>query len=149
LTISDLALIVPHQANLRIIGAAARSLKVEENLFFVNLDRYGNTSAASIPIALVEAVQQGRIKENDHIAFVGFGGGLTWASMVVKWGAPRPEDLTKSINRQRREAIYAFAFWRSRLLRLNRQLAALINRVRPRSGRMQRLRRRVDRESLE
>lgn len=149
LTIKDLSLIVPHQANLRIIAAAARSLKVDENMFYVNLDRYGNTSAASIPIALVEAVQQGRIKENDYIAFVGFGGGLTWASMIVKWGAPRPEDLSRSLNRQRREAIYAFAFWRARLLRLNRQLGALINRIRPRTGRMQRLRRQLDREPLE
>mgnify|MGYP001194507219 CR=1 FL=1 len=148
LTIKDLSLIVPHQANLRIIAAAARGLKVEENLFFVNLDRYGNTSAASIPIALVEAIQQGRIKENDHIAFVGFGGGLTWASMVVKWGAPKPEDRTKALNRQRREAIYAFAFWRGRLLRLSRQINNLIKRIRPEQGRMERLRRRVDRQDF-
>jgi len=149
LTIKDLALIVPHQANLRIISAAARSLKVEESLFFVNLDRYGNTSAASIPIALVEAIQQGRIKENDHIAFVGFGGGLTWASMIVKWGAPKPEDRTRMLNRQRREAIYAFAFWRSRLIRLSRQFNDLVNRIRPKQGRLQRLRRRIDTEELE
>lgn len=149
LTIKDVSLIVPHQANLRIISAAARALKVEESLFFVNLERYGNTSAASIPIALCEAIQLGRIKENDHIVFVGFGGGLTWASMVVKWGAPKPEDRAKMLNRQRREAIYAFAFWRSRLLRLSRQINDLINRIRPRNGRMQRLRRRIDRETLE
>ncbi len=149
LTIKDLALIVPHQANLRIIAAAARSLKVEESLFYVNLDRYGNTSAASIPIALVEAIQAGRVKENDHIAFVGFGGGLTWASMVVKWGAPKPDDRSKMLNRQRREAIYAFAFWRQRLIRLSRQLNDLVNRIRPNRGRLQRLRRRIDSETLE
>ncbi len=149
LTIKDLALIVPHQANLRIIAAAARSLKVEESLFYVNLDRYGNTSAASIPIALVEAIQAGRVKENDHIAFVGFGGGLTWASMVVKWGAPKPDDRSKMLNRQRREAIYAFAFWRQRLIRLSRQVNDLVNRIRPNRGRLQRLRRRIDSETLE
>ena len=149
LSVDDLDLYIPHQANLRIITAAARSLKVEESLFFVNLDRYGNTSAASIPIALVEAIQQGRIKENDHIAFVGFGGGLTWASMIVKWGAPKPEDRTRMLNRQRREAIYAFAFWRSRLIRLSRQFNDLVNRIRPKQGRLQRLRRRIDNEDLE
>ena len=149
LSIKDITLIVPHQANLRIIAAGARALKVDESLFMINLDRYGNTSAASIPIALVEAIQQGRVKENDHIAFVGFGGGLTWAAMIVKWGAPKPDDRVKPFNRQRREAIYAFAFWRSRLLRLSRQVNDLVNRIRPREGRMQRLRRRIDRESLE
>jgi 3-oxoacyl-[acyl-carrier-protein] synthase-3 len=150
LSIKDLALIVPHQANARILQAAARSLKLDDSLFMSNLDRYGNTSAASIPIALCEAIQQGRIKEDDYVAFVGFGGGLTWASMIVQWGAPKPEDYTPArFNRQRREFTYIFARWRARLLRLSRQINELIGRIRPERGRMQRLRRRVDRHELE
>src|SRR5258706_3325194 len=85
LSMSDIALIVPHQANLRIINAAARSLGVPESLFYSNLQRYGNTSAASIPIALCEADRDKRIKPNDNIVLVGFGGGLTWASAVIPW----------------------------------------------------------------
>ncbi len=69
--------------------------------------------------------------------------------MIVKWGAPKPEDRTRMLNRQRREAIYAFAFWRSRLIRLSRQFNDLVNRIRPKQGRLQRLRRRIDNEDLE
>ena len=150
LSVKDLSLIVPHQANARIIQAAARSMKIDESLFVTNVDRYGNTSAASIPIALCEAIQQGRVKENDYLAFVGFGGGLTWASMVVKWGAPKPEDRTLNrFNRPRREFSYVFARWRARLARLSRQINDAVRRIRPQQGRMQRLRQRFDRETLE
>jgi 3-oxoacyl-[acyl-carrier-protein] synthase-3 len=86
LTMSDIALIIPHQANLRILQMAAHQLGVPEEKMFVNVDRYGNTSAASIPIALCEALEQGRIKEGDNIVLVGFGAGLTWAAAVVQWG---------------------------------------------------------------
>jgi 3-oxoacyl-[acyl-carrier-protein] synthase-3 len=75
---------------LRIIQAAARALEAPMEKFFVNLDRYGNTSAASIPVALCEAVDAGRILPGDHVAMVGFGAGLTWAGAVVRWGAPKP-----------------------------------------------------------
>jgi 3-oxoacyl-[acyl-carrier-protein] synthase-3 len=102
LSLRDVKLIVPHQANLRIINAAARALKVDESLFMVNLDRYGNTSAASIPLALVEAVQQGRIQRGDPVVFVGFGGGLTWASMVVRWGAPTIEGQYRFVRSRMR-----------------------------------------------
>lgn len=150
LTVKDLSLIVPHQANARIIQAAARSMKIDESLFVTNVDRYGNTSAASIPIALCEAIQQGRVKENDYIAFVGFGGGLTWASMIVKWGVPKAEDRTVNrFNRPRREFSYLFARWRARLARLSRQFNDTLRRIRPHQGRMQRLRQRFDRETLE
>jgi 3-oxoacyl-[acyl-carrier-protein] synthase III len=111
LKLSDISLVIPHQANARIIQAAARTLKLDPDLFMNNLDRYGNTSAASIPIALCEAVQQGRIKENDNIVFVGFGGGLSWAAMVVKWGIPKPDEIQHGnfIKRQRRQISYIFA----------------------------------------
>ncbi len=86
LQLDEIALVVPHQANLRIIEAVARRLGLPLERFFVNLDRYGNTSAASVPIALYEAVEQGRIKAGDYVLLTAFGGGLTWGSSVVRWG---------------------------------------------------------------
>ncbi len=88
LTPDDIALVVPHQANLRIIEATAKRLNMSMERVFVNLDRYGNTSAATIPIALVEAAAQGRIKHGDYVLLTAFGGGLTWASTVIRWGHP-------------------------------------------------------------
>jgi 3-oxoacyl-[acyl-carrier-protein] synthase-3 len=93
LTIDDIDLFIPHQANSRIIESAARHVKLPQEKVFMNIDRYGNTSAASIPIALCEAFEQGRAKIGDTLAFVAFGAGLTWASAVVKIGervAPIP-----------------------------------------------------------
>ncbi len=90
LTMDNIEIFIPHQANLRIIQAAARALGMPMEKFFINLDRYGNTSSASIPVALCEAVAAGRIQPGDHVAMVGFGAGLTWAAAVVQWGAPRP-----------------------------------------------------------
>lgn len=86
LTLDEIALVVPHQANLRIIEAVAKRLGLPLERFVINLDRYGNTSAASVPIALCEAVAQGRITAGDHILLTAFGGGLTWGSSVVRWG---------------------------------------------------------------
>lgn len=82
---ADIALLVPHQANLRIINAIRERLGMPEERVYTNLDRFGNTSAGSIPIALDEAAREGRIKDNDIILFVSFGGGLTWASTAIKW----------------------------------------------------------------
>ncbi len=84
LTMADIACVVPHQANMRIVEAIRTRLEVGPEKFFVNLDRYGNMSSASIPVALDEAVQCGRIKKGDNVIFVAFGGGLTWGAMVVK-----------------------------------------------------------------
>jgi 3-oxoacyl-[acyl-carrier-protein] synthase-3 len=81
----EIALLVPHQANLRIIDATRERLGLSEDRVFTNLDRFGNTSAGSIPLALDEAVAQGRVKEGDIVLFVAFGGGLTWASAAIKW----------------------------------------------------------------
>ena len=86
LTLDDIALVVPHQANLRIIDAAAKRLDLPLDRFLINLDRYGNTSAATIPIGLVEAAEQGRVKTGDHVLVTAFGGGLTWGSAVIRWG---------------------------------------------------------------
>ncbi|MBS1233099.1 MAG: 3-oxoacyl-[acyl-carrier-protein] synthase protein 1 [Nitrospirae bacterium] len=82
---SQLSLLVPHQANLRIIQATADRLNLSMEKVFVNLEQYGNTSAASIPIALDEAMTSGRIRDGDYILLEAFGGGLTWASALIKW----------------------------------------------------------------
>jgi 3-oxoacyl-[acyl-carrier-protein] synthase-3 len=85
LTIDDIACVIPHQANVRIIEAIADRLKIPRDRFYVNLDRYGNTSAAAVAIALDEANRTGRIKAGDYVLMVVFGGGLTWASTVIEW----------------------------------------------------------------
>ena len=82
---SRLSLLIPHQANLRIILATAKRLGIPMDKVFINLDRYGNTSAASIPIALDEALGSGRIQEGDYVMLEAFGAGLTWASALLKW----------------------------------------------------------------
>lgn len=88
--IEDVNWIVPHQANIRIIEAAARGLKQPMDKFIVNLERYGNTSTASIPIAMVEAIETGRIKTGDKLVMVGFGAGLTWGALTAEWTGPLP-----------------------------------------------------------
>lgn len=90
LTTEDIKWIIPHQANIRIIEAAARGLKLPMDRFIVNLDRYGNTSTASIPIAMVEAIEKGQIKSGDKFVMVGFGAGLTWGALTAEWTGPLP-----------------------------------------------------------
>jgi 3-oxoacyl-[acyl-carrier-protein] synthase-3 len=85
LTTADVDLIVPHQANIRIIDAAAKRLNIPYERWGINIAEYGNTSAASIPMALNEAHEQGRVKEGDVVVLVGFGGGLTWGASVLRW----------------------------------------------------------------
>jgi 3-oxoacyl-[acyl-carrier-protein] synthase-3 len=88
--LTDLALVIPHQANIRIIDAAIKRLGLPPEKFFINLDRYGNTSAASIPIALCEAIAQGEVHAGDKLALVAFGAGLTWAAVAVEWALTVP-----------------------------------------------------------
>lgn len=83
--IANIKYIVPHQANLRIIDEAARRLKLDKDKFYVNVDKYGNTSAASIPIALSELFEKGLINRGDKIILAAFGGGLTWAGALIKF----------------------------------------------------------------
>lgn len=92
MTAEDMDLFIPHQANLRIIEAAAKRLNLPNEKVFVNIQNYGNTSAAAIPIALCEAIEQGRVFPGAHLGMVAFGAGLTWAAAVVKWTAPVPLD---------------------------------------------------------
>jgi 3-oxoacyl-[acyl-carrier-protein] synthase-3 len=93
---NDIDLFIPHQANYRIVEAAARLMGIPEDRFFMNIHKYGNTSAASIPVALVEALEEGRCKPGDTVAFVGFGAGLTWASAVIHLGGPN-RDVSVSL----------------------------------------------------
>ena len=85
LTADQIALYIPHQANIRIMQAMAKKLKVSMDRIFVNIDRYGNISSASMAIALDEANRQGRIKKGDLVLLCGFGGGLTWGSSLIRW----------------------------------------------------------------
>ncbi|MFA5928055.1 MAG: beta-ketoacyl-ACP synthase III [Candidatus Margulisiibacteriota bacterium] len=82
---SDISLLIPHQANTRIIDHAVEKLGLSADKVYVNIQRYGNTSAATIPIALCEAVRDGKVKKGDVIVMMGFGGGLTWGANVIRW----------------------------------------------------------------
>lgn len=85
LSTDDIDYLIPHQANIRIIEASAKRLKLDMDKVYVNLDKYGNMSAASIPVAMDEAYRQGKINKGDNVVLVGFGGGLTWGASVIKW----------------------------------------------------------------
>jgi 3-oxoacyl-[acyl-carrier-protein] synthase-3 len=85
MTLSDLSIVIPHQANLRITQAVAKALGVPPEKVFSNIEKYGNTTAASIPIALDECVEEGRIREGDIVCLAAFGSGFTWASTLIRW----------------------------------------------------------------
>ena len=127
LSLDDLDLLVTHQANQRIIEAAARSLNVPPEGVYSNLERYGNTSAASIPIALSEAAEEGHIKPGDLVVCVGFGAGLTWAAAAIRWTRPQPAPAPRW-RRFLRRLYYILAVLRSWLRRLRRRLASLWTR---------------------
>jgi 3-oxoacyl-[acyl-carrier-protein] synthase-3 len=82
---ADLAWVIPHQANHRIVEAVAERLEMSLDKFIVNLDRYGNTSSASLPIALSEAVERGQVKEGELVLLTALGGGLAWGSALLRW----------------------------------------------------------------
>jgi 3-oxoacyl-[acyl-carrier-protein] synthase-3 len=82
---SDIDLVVPHQANIRIIEALIKRLGIDRDKVLVNIEKYGNTSAASVPLALDEANRSGRIQPGDNLLMVAFGGGLIWGATVVNW----------------------------------------------------------------
>ncbi len=124
LAVEDLDLIVPHQANRRIIEAAARGLSLPVEQFMINLDRYGNTSSASIPIAVAEAIDRGRVKPGDNLVLVGFGAGLTWGAIALQWVAAEKE--VPSVRIQQRRAWAVVSHVRSWLRRLLRRIEGLI-----------------------
>ncbi len=83
--VNDLDYLVPHQANIRIIDSARKKLNLEKEKVYVNLNKYGNMSSASIPVALDEALRNNRIKKGDIVLLVAFGAGLTWGSVILRW----------------------------------------------------------------
>lgn len=91
LSVDQIDLVIPHQANDRIIESAAKRLKLPMDRVFSNLAHFGNTSAASIPLATMDAISQGRVNKGDNIVMVGFGAGLTWGAIAMKW-AYQPEE---------------------------------------------------------
>lgn len=125
--LGEIDLFIPHQANTRIIKSATKYLKLEEAKVYENLHKYGNTSSASIPIALYEAITEGRVKEKDNLVFVGFGAGLTWGATVVQWGIPVPDQERQKWYRAIRTLYYRWAGFTSKigwlLLRLESYLA--------------------------
>jgi 3-oxoacyl-[acyl-carrier-protein] synthase-3 len=125
LTTNDIQWIVPHQANYRIIETAAKYLKMPMDKFVINVDRYGNTSTASIPIATVEAVQNNQIKNGDKIVFVGFGAGLTWGALVAEWTGPLPTTSRRHVHP---EQYRFFARLRSLVRRAFRFIEGLFSR---------------------
>jgi 3-oxoacyl-[acyl-carrier-protein] synthase-3 len=122
--LDEIDLIIPHQANTRIIESAAKRLKMPVDKFFMNVGRVGNTSAASIPIALVDAINDGRLHPDDNVVFVGFGGGLTWAAGVIKWDVTPPE--ISLADREWQRARYIWVRTRSRMRKLRRRVGARV-----------------------
>lgn len=95
LELDDVDILIPHQANVRIIDATAKRMKLPPEKVYINIASYGNTSAATIPIALTEALEDGRIRPADNVVMVAFGGGLTWGAAALRWG-DRTEPLARS-----------------------------------------------------
>ena len=123
--LESLDLLIPHQANQRIIQSATRGLKIPPEKVFSNLERYGNTSSASIPIALCEAVEQGRVQRDDLVVCVGFGAGLTWGAAAIRWSVPLPPERPPRRVQFWQEMRYRYAALRSLVRRLLRRLLSL------------------------
>ncbi len=127
LSLAETNWVIPHQANQRIIETAARRLKYPLEQVVINLDRYGNTSTASIPLATVEAVEDGRLKPGDRVVFVGFGAGLTWGAMAVEWSGPLPKVEKPTLWPYRFRGLYLlYTRLRSGVLRIIRFLEGII-----------------------
>ena len=124
LTLDDIDLIIPHQANNRIMEHVAKKLKIPKEKFYSNVEWVGNTSAASIPIALCEAADAGRLHPDNNVIFVGFGGGLAWASAVIKWDVTPPEVSVR--DREWGRTRYMIARGRSRWRKWRRLVGARI-----------------------
>ncbi len=125
LTMNDISLVIPHQANRRIIDTAMEYLKLPPEKCYINVDRYGNTSSASIPIATCEAFSKGLIKPGDKVVFVGFGAGLTWGAAVAQWTGPFPTKRKVSSAQFR-----LYARIRSFILKMLRKIDSFIWRRR-------------------
>ena len=121
--VSEVDLVVPHQANKRIIQhSVLRQLKIPEEKVYVNVHKYGNTSTASIPIALCEAIEEGKVAPGDNLVFVGFGAGLTWGACAVKWSVPIEQPESTWWKNTQRQATYQAAAARSKWKRAIRRI---------------------------
>ena len=121
--ISEVDLVVPHQANKRIIQhSVLRQLQIPEDKVYVNVHKYGNTSTASIPIALCEAIDEGKVAPGDNLVFVGFGAGLTWGACAVKWSVPVEQPESTWWKNTQRQATYQAAAARSMWKRAVRRI---------------------------
>ena len=129
LSVQDVKLFVPHQANDRILQSAAKGLGVPEERMYSNLARYGNTSAASIPIALCEAIEQDLFQRGDLVVCVGFGAGMTWAAAAIRWSLPAPAPAPSRRMTFWRRARYRWARLRSFGRRLWRQMDARLFQI--------------------
>ena len=105
LGLDDIAIMIPHQANLRIIDGVAKRLHFPMEKVFVNIQRYGNTSAASIPIAIAEAAHQGRLRRGDKVLLVAFGGGFTWGASVLEWFGAHDGSRPPSVLERARDTL--------------------------------------------
>ncbi len=126
-SLDEIDLLIPHQANIRIIKSASKYLKIDNDKVFTNLSKYGNTSAASIPLALCEAIEEGRVKDHDKLVMIGFGGGLTWGATVLEWGLPTPYKPRQWWYRALRSTIYRWAAFRSWYVRTWRQIEGVFS----------------------
>jgi 3-oxoacyl-[acyl-carrier-protein] synthase-3 len=124
--VEDISLVIPHQANLRIIEAAARGLKLPLDRFVVNIERYGNTSTASIPIAFCEAWDQGRIRTGDNLVLVGFGAGLTWGALAMTL---TERERVQKVDGRKSTLLVSRARLRSIGRRIGRRLDSLVFRT--------------------
>ena len=122
--VEQIDFVIPHQANQRIIESAARGLRLPMDKFIVNLERYGNTSTASIPLAMVEALDDGRIHDGANLVLVGFGAGLTWGALSMQWVEPKLK--VSELDRRRRGLFTWWARLRSFLRRVQRRIEGLI-----------------------
>ena len=124
LDLDEIELVIPHQANQRIIESAARGLRMPMDRFMLNVDHYGNTSTASIPLAFCDAMDRGRIQNGDHLVLVGFGAGLTWGALAMQWFEPE-EKPSRLLKRKRRLVIW-YSRLRSWIRRVVRKIEGLI-----------------------
>jgi 3-oxoacyl-[acyl-carrier-protein] synthase-3 len=128
-SLDQIDLFIPHQANGRIIESATKALKLAPERVFVNLQNYGNTSAASIPIALCEAIDADKVEPGDHLLLVGFGAGLTWAACAIQWTATKPGVPALRHRAATGRLRYAWAGFKALGWRLLRRTDAAVSKV--------------------
>jgi 3-oxoacyl-[acyl-carrier-protein] synthase III len=130
LAVDDVDLFIPHQSNGRLIQQVASGLKIPPEKVFVNIDRYANTSAAALPLALCDAVSEGRLKPGDHVLLAAYGAGLAWAGAVVRWDLPTPVKPLSGLRRAWLGVRGLVARLRTRFLRLSHWLDSFSGRPR-------------------